>query len=108
MANGVTIINSRHRWKPVTGDGAFQEKTIADTASGFDAFPEGTRFVTIQVEGSGLAVRRRIDGTDPTAAVGELLPDGWTKDVNVEEANQSQFIRTGATSVTVRAVAYNY
>jgi hypothetical protein len=52
----------------------FEQITSLSSAKGFQSLPAAATKVQVQVEGG--QARVRLDGTSPTASIGELLEDG--------------------------------
>lgn len=87
---------------------SFETITVANAAIGITAsLLTNARAAYLTVEGASL--RYRIDGTNPTDAVGHLVPNGgsvWFADKTGLTLTQLRMIRTGATSATVSVTIY--
>jgi hypothetical protein len=57
----------------------------------------GARQVIVQADGQD--VRYRLDGTNPTAAVGVLIKNGTSQAFNMTDAAAAKFIQVSATAV---------
>ena len=81
--------------------GVYKSQTVT-TAVPLDlsGCPAATRFVAITVEGG--ALRIRIDGTDPTAAVGSPVPAGSSFDWTFGMASVARVVaQSGAVTVHI-------
>ena len=103
----VNVTNSIHELKPI-GAGSYGYTTVADSAALLSAFTATggaltrlaiTTCVAVFVE-SG-AVRFRLDGTDPTTTVGDLMQTGKRYYFSSEEYDALKVIRDGSTSAVV-------
>jgi hypothetical protein len=86
----------------VLANPVFESITVAATAVGLSsATYSGKQACEFRLETA--QVRYRFDGTDPTSAEGVLLEVGDVVSIpNIAAARQTKFIRTGATSGTLK------
>lgn len=80
----------------IEGPGAFvgHQLGLVATAAVQLAVPAGTRNVIVQADGQDL--RFRLDGTNPTTAVGLLIKNGTSLTMTAEDATAAKFIATVA------------
>lgn len=86
---------------------AYEAVTVANTSIGFTTAtiaPSGERPASnALVTAETAQMRYRLDGTAPTSSEGHLLEVGDVLEINgISTVSQARFIRTGATSGTIR------
>lgn len=79
---------------------AFVQDTDVAAAQGLPSIPSDATIAVVQAEGD---VRWRLDGTNPTASVGMLLPDGAERTfIGINVAAVKLIARTTGASVNVQ------
>lgn len=81
----------------------YEEVTVGASAIGLTANKLTNDIVEVLLVVSGGPLRTRMDGTDPTAALGIPMFDGQQFWLPYKAAKKAKFIREGATNGTIHA-----
>ena len=89
----------------------YEEVTVGAAAIGLTASklatPSGARYVhSVAIRFAGGPIRIRVDGTDPTAAVGVPVYDTDWLVFDAQSASTLKMIRQGSTNGTARVTYY--